>query len=743
VRSSFGRGRRASRAGPGEPPRSTSSAPPPEATPALEPPRADPPAEAPVEQPITTSIPEPPAVASFDPFAVRPDEGELPPEWSALRSADVRDEDRPIGWEEAAPREPRRARAEPEPEPEPEPPAVEAPPEPPPAPPRASGPGKPAARGHLRAVDAGAGTGGGGPVTEGALAKAPQHDAWSGVTPPSRRGGSGRFLTDVLVDLGFVERELVDTAVEAARGLGRPPERILLEQHAINEDQLARAIGERYGLDHLDLTVFQVDMAASNLIDSAAAKRYEAVPVSMVDDRTLLVAMADPANVLAVDDIAMLTRLDVRPAVASREDIAALVARLDRFSDSVREAVDEQFEDDEGEVVELRESAEEAPVVKLVNSIIAQAAERGASDIHFEPDGRELRVRFRIDGVLSVSTTIPQRMVAGVVSRTKIMAELDIAEKRVPQDGRVGLTIDGRHVDIRVVTLPSVHGESIVMRILDKEKAQLNLQKLGMQPGERDRFERAISQSYGAVLATGPTGSGKSTTLYAALGRLNTPEKNIITIEDPVEYQLEGITQVQVNPRAGLTFANGLRSMMRADPDVIMVGEIRDGETAQIAIESALTGHLVLSTLHTNDAPTAITRLIEMGIEPFLVASAIDCVVAQRLARTLCSTCKKRTLVPADVLRESGFNVQYDLEAYEPVGCGRCGGMGYKGRLGLYEVMTVSEEVRRLVLARASADEITEVAVREGMQRLRDDGLAKVKAGLTSLAEVARVTGTS
>jgi len=631
----------------------------------------------------------------------------------------------------------------------PEPPAaIEelAPPEPPPPPPRTRIATPPPTHGgppHLRAV--GPDEGGRGGVIDGALALQPHpHEEWNGVTPPSRRGGSGRFLTDVLVDLGFTDQQRVDAAVDAARSLGKPPERVLLDQDAISEDQLARAIGERYGLDHLDLNVFAIDMTAANLIDSAAAKRYEAVPVAFVDNkRGIVVAMADPANVLAVDDIAMLTRLDVKPAVASREDIATLVARLDRFGDSVRDVVEEQAELDEAEVVDLRESADDAPIVKLVNSIIAQAAERGASDIHFEPDGRELRVRFRIDGVLSVSTTIPARMVAGVISRTKIMAELDIAEKRIPQDGRVGLTIDGRHVDIRVVTLPSVHGESMVMRILDKDNVKIDLDKLGMQDHERKRFVKGFSQSHGAVLVTGPTGSGKSTTLYAALQALNTTDKNIITIEDPVEYQLEGITQVQTNAKAGLTFATGLRSMMRADPDIIMVGEIRDGETAQIAIESALTGHLVLSTLHTNDAPTAVTRLIEMGIEPFLVASAIDCVVAQRLARTLCPTCKKRTIVPAQALRESGFNVKLDLECYEPVGCGRCGGMGYKGRLGLYEVMVVSEEIRKLVLQRAPADEIAAIASREGMHRLREDGFAKVQAGLTSLAEIARVTGTT
>jgi type IV pilus assembly protein PilB len=354
-----------------------------------------------------------------------------------------------------------------------------------------------------------------------------------------------------------------------------------------------------------------------------------------------------------------------------------------------------------------------------------------------------MRVRFRVDGVLASSTTVPRRMVLGVVSRIKIMADLDISERRVPQDGRVGLTIEGRHVDVRVVTLPSVHGESVVLRILDKDAVIMDLDGLGMQEHEQERYERSFKKAYGAVLATGPTGSGKSTTLYAALNQLNTTDKNIITIEDPVEYQVDGITQVQVNPRAGLGFATGLRSMMRADPDIIMVGEIRDAETATIAVESALTGHLVLSTLHTNDAPTAITRLIEMGIEPFLVASAIDCVVAQRLARTLCTTCKRRTMIPAQVLEDGGFHIGFDLEAYEPSGCGRCANTGYKGRVGLYEVMVVNEEIRKLVLERAPADQIAAAAVKQGMRRLRDDGLEKVRQGRTSIAEVVRVTGSA
>ena len=334
-------------------------------------------------------------------------------------------------------------------------------------------------------------------------------------------------------------------------------------------------------------------------------------------------------------------------------------------------------------------------------------------------------------------------MAPGVISRVKIMAELDIAERRLPQDGRVGLSIDGRHVDLRVVTLPSVHGEAIVLRVLDKSSVIVELDKLGMAEPERERFERAFHETHGAVLVTGPTGSGKSTTLYAALQCLNTPEKNIITVEDPVEYQIAGLTQVQISAKVGLTFAAGLRSMVRADPDIIMVGEIRDRETAQIAIESALTGHLVLSTLHTNDAPSAITRLIEMGIEPFLVASALDCVVAQRLARTLCAHCKARTIIPADVLRDNGYKAEVDLEAYEPDGCRRCGGSGYRGRIGLYEVMSVSPEIQKLALERRPSEEIRDVAVRQGMRRLRDDGLEKVREGRTSIAEIARVIGSS
>jgi len=566
----------------------------------------------------------------------------------------------------------------------------------------------------------------------------------TGITKPRRAGGPARSLTDVIVDLGLADRDRVTAAIEEARANGQTPEDVLVESGNLTSEGLARAVAERHGLEHIDLSIFQPDMAAANLISVAAAKRYEAVPVGYLDDRTLLVAMADPANVLAVDDIALLTGKEIRPAVTSREDIGGLISRLSRLDDVVNntDLYDDDLEDAPAEIVDLRESADDAPVIRLVNQIIAQAVEQGASDIHLEPSGNELRVRFRIDGVLIEAAQVQRRMVLGVVSRVKIMSDLDISERRVPQDGRVGLTIDGHHIDLRVVTLPSVHGESVVMRILDKDNVVLSLEKLGMAPAEKDRFERAFHQAYGAVLVTGPTGSGKSTTLYAALGALNTIEKNIITIEDPVEYQLDGVTQVQVNAKAGLHFSTGLRSMMRADPDIIMVGEIRDRETAQIAVESALTGHLVLSTLHTNDAASAITRLVEMGIEPFLVASAIDCVVAQRLARKLCQFCKERQVISSDVLRANGIRTQFDMEAYNAQGCPRCTYSGYKGRIGLYEVMQVTDEIRKLTLARASSTEIAEVAVRQGMRLLRDDGLEKVRLGMTSIAEVTRVTGT-
>jgi type IV pilus assembly protein PilB len=572
-----------------------------------------------------------------------------------------------------------------------------------------------------------------------ATAEAPAEDGpGNGLTPPQRKGGS-RFISDVIVEMGFLARERVEQAVEQGKTTGRAAEQILLEANAITADQLARATAQRFGLDYADLTVFKADVSALNLISSQAARRLNSVPIGFDDRGQLMVAMSDPSNVLALDDLKLMTGHEVRPVVASPDDIHGLIGRMSRLDDAVAEAVMEG-EEELADVTEIRESADDAPVIKLVNSIIAQAVEEGASDIHFEPEGRDMRVRFRVDGVLRETTQIPRRMVPGVISRVKIMADLDIAEKRVPQDGRVSLTVDGHAIDTRVVTMPRVDGEGIVMRILDKSAALIGLDQLGMSEQSAELFEGGFRRAYGAVLVTGPTGSGKSTTLYAALNEINEPERNIITIEDPVEYQLAGINQLQVNLKAGLTFAGGLRAMLRADPDVIMVGEIRDGETAKIAVESALTGHLVLSTLHTNDAPSAITRLTEMGIEPFLTASAVCSIVAQRLVRQLCTYCKKRTMLSVSSLEKAGFNVAFDLEAYEPVGCGRCGGSGYKGRTGLYEVMAISDEIRDLTVERASSEEIRKVAVGQGMRPLRVDGFEKVKNGITSIAEVARVT---
>jgi type IV pilus assembly protein PilB len=561
---------------------------------------------------------------------------------------------------------------------------------------------------------------------------------------PPRAGGGGslRFLTDIIVELGFASRERVEQAVLTAREAGRPADQVLLEEQVITAEQRGRAVAERLGLEFLDLSQGRLDMAAVNLLPADVAKRCELVPIAREGDRTLVVAMADPANLVAIDDVEIQTGMSVRAVVATREDILAVITQMSRLDSSVSSAVAEADVDNEPvELTDLQDQATETPIVKLVNQLLSQAVAQGASDVHFEPEPREMRVRLRVDGVLNEVARIPGRMVPGVVSRIKIMAELDISERRMPQDGRFGLSVDGAPIDIRVVTLPSVHGESVVMRILDRSNALIELNKLGIEDRACARLEDATRHAHGCVLVTGPTGSGKSTTLYAVLNVLNSPDKNLVTIEDPVEYQLSGVTQVPVNPRSGLTFASGLRSMMRADPDIIMVGEIRDRETAQITIEAALTGHLVLSTLHTNDAPSSVTRLVEMGIEPFLVTSSVRCVVAQRLARVLCPACKRSVILDARALAQAGFEVGIDIEAYESVGCSRCGG-GYRGRIGIYEVMPVSDAIRELILHSASSGKLAEVAVAEGMRTLREDAFGKVRQGVTSMDEVMRVLGT-
>jgi type IV pilus assembly protein PilB len=564
-----------------------------------------------------------------------------------------------------------------------------------------------------------------------------------GLTPPVQRGHSRGFITDVLVELGFVAEATAAAAVEVARTAGKPPEVLLLEQGAINEEGLSRAMAERYGLDHVDLAVYGVDMGAAVLFPVTLARRYAAIPVGYVDPSTLLVAVADPANVLAVDDIQIATGLDCRIAVAARGDVEGLLTRLGTIQSAAADAIiEEQAEESPApaSVSDMQSGPEDAPIVKLVYSLLAQAVGEGASDIHIEPEEKELRIRFRIDGVLKDAAHVPKRMTGAVISRLKIMSELDIAEKRVPQDGRVSVSVEERRIDLRVTTLPTQRGEGATIRILDESNSQRSLDELGMNGSARARFEDAFRSSYGAVLVTGPTGSGKSTTLYAALGALNEVTKKIITIEDPVEYRIDGINQINVNRKAGLDFATGLRSILRADPDIVMVGEIRDSETARIAVEAALTGHMMLSTLHTNDAPGAIPRLNEMGIETFLTASAIDCVVAQRLARKLCSHCKRRTVISAEALAGAGIQAGAELEGYEPVGCPRCGESGYRGRVGLYSAMSMSETLKELTIQRAAEPEIASVAEEEGMLTLREDGVSKVRAGVTSLEEVLRVT---
>jgi type IV pilus assembly protein PilB len=573
----------------------------------------------------------------------------------------------------------------------------------------------------------------------------PAEDAGTpGLTPPLHRGHSRGFITDVLVELGFVAEATARAAIDASRTAGKTPEALLLSQGAISEEHLARATAERYGLDHVDLALYGVDLAAAALFPVPMARRYMAVPVGYVDAQTLLVAAADPANVLAVDDIQIATGLDCRIAVAARSDVEGLLTRLGTLQSAAADAIiTAEPEDDEAElapVSDMQAGPEDAPVVKLVYSVLAQAVGEGASDIHLEPEEGELRIRFRIDGVLKEAAHVPKRMIGAVISRLKIMSELDIAEKRVPQDGRVSVSVEERRIDLRVTTLPTQRGEGATIRILDESNSQRTLDDLGMDGSARARFEDAFRRSYGAILVTGPTGSGKSTTLYAALGELNEVSKKIITIEDPVEYRIDGVNQINVNRKAGLDFATGLRSILRADPDIVMVGEIRDSETARIAIEAALTGHLMLSTLHTNDAPGAIPRLNEMGIETFLTASAVDCVIAQRLARKLCSGCKRRTLISVEALAAAGVRSGADVEGYEPAGCPRCNNSGYRGRVGLYSAMMMSEGIKELTIRRAAEPEITSVAEEEGMLTLREDGISKVRAGVTSLEEVLRVT---
>lgn len=545
-------------------------------------------------------------------------------------------------------------------------------------------------------------------------------------------------LGDLLIEQGKITEEQLDEALEKQRTSGEPIGQLLVDAGHISETELLKVLAEQLGLEFVELSDYKIDLSAVTMLPQNVTRKNLVLPVAF-DDNRLIVATADPTNVFVFDDLRIMTGFEIKPIVSSKEDLLAAIDRFAQNEDVLEEAI-ETADMAEG-IVEAEELAEEAPIVKLVNLMVNQAVEEKASDIHVEPQEKDVRVRYRVDGVLHEVMRSPKKIQPGLISRLKIMSDMNIAERRIPQDGRIGLVVGDRAIDFRVASLPSVYGEQMVLRILEKESIMLSLEDLGFFPETLDRFVKAIEKPYGTILVTGPTGSGKSTTLYATMNKLNVPEKNIMTIEDPVEYRLQGINQMQVNVKAGMTFAAGLRAVLRGDPDTLLVGEIRDRETALIAIESALTGHLVLSTLHTNDAPSAITRLIEMGIEPFLVASALDAVLAQRLARRLCKHCKEKQKVSGAEVRNLGFEVEADkdYEFYKSVGCPNCSKTGYKGRMGIHEVMMMNEEIGELAVRKASSEEIMRAAKKAGMKALREDGLDKAMAGVTSLEEITRV----
>jgi type IV pilus assembly protein PilB len=549
-------------------------------------------------------------------------------------------------------------------------------------------------------------------------------------------------LGQILIELGFITPEQLETALEEHRKTPKSLGRVLIDLGMIKEADLVRALAEQVGLEFVDLNEFPIDATSTVLLPEALSRRYRAIPIGERDGR-LLVAMSDPANVYALDDIRTITGRDVQPVVATANDVEEAIQKFSGMDSQVEAMATIAAESVDETTADLEEALEDAPIVKLVNAIMTQAVGDRASDVHLEPAEHNVRIRFRVDGVLhEPMPPAPKSIQGGLISRLKVMADLNIAERRVPQDGRISMKVGGRALDLRVATLPTVHGEKVVIRVLDKSNALLRLEDLGFLENAYDRFSDSFRKPYGAILVTGPTGSGKSTTMYSTLNILNEESKNIITVEDPVEYRLAGVNQMQVNPKAGLTFASALRSILRADPDIVLFGEIRDKETATIAIEAALTGHLVLSSLHTNDAPSAISRLVEMDVETFLVASAIDAVVAQRLARKLCERCRAAYQPEQAELEAAGFPEWLWPEIpqlFKAQGCPACSNTGYRGRIGLYEVMQMSEEIERLTVERASADAIRNVAVQQGMMTLRDDGLEKARMGITTLDEVARV----
>jgi type IV pilus assembly protein PilB len=565
-----------------------------------------------------------------------------------------------------------------------------------------------------------------------------------------------RRLGDLLVAEGLISQEQLLRALADQKGTTDKLGSVLVRLNMISEEQLIGFLSRQYGIPSMTLSQLDVDAEVLRLVPAAIAKKYEVLPVKRVGN-TLTLAMADPTNVFALDDIAFMTNLQVLPVVASQAGIRKAIDRcyegqgavteiLTELATDVTAAAVEVLDEEEAgskvDLFELKESADEAPVVKLVNMVLVDAIQKGSSDIHFEPYEKVFRIRFRIDGVLHETLAPPKRLEPAITSRLKIMANLDIAERRLPQDGRIKLRYNTREIDFRVSILPTIYGEKAVLRILDKEALRLDLTQLGFDPWSLEQFQKAIHQPYGMVLITGPTGSGKTTTLYSAIHTINSPDHNIMTAEDPVEYNLKGVNQVQINEGVGRTFAAVLRSFLRQDPDVILVGETRDLETAQIAIRAALTGHLVFSTLHTNDCPSTVARLVDMGIPPFLIASSLVLILAQRLGRRVCKDCKEPHAIDEATLVPYGHQPQGlgSATIYKGKGCATCSFTGMKGRVAIYEIMAVTPEVREMILRAAPTAELRRAAQTQGMKTLRQAGLIKVLEGVTTVEEVLRVT---
>ncbi|HVF73627.1 MAG TPA: ATPase, T2SS/T4P/T4SS family [Acidimicrobiales bacterium] len=545
-------------------------------------------------------------------------------------------------------------------------------------------------------------------------------------------------LGEVLLNSGLVTEDQLMLALAEQKRTGDRLGRILVEKRVITDGQLTRILAGQLGAEFVDLDDRALDFTAARLVRESFSRRHQALGIGWEDGR-LVVAMANPADVFAVDDIRSMTGQEIKPVMV---EAAPLKRAIDRVWSTKAEDIMKLVEVDDVDDAPVQNATEDAPVVQFVNELITRAVHEGASDIHLEPGESELRIRFRVDGVLHDIMRVPRSIQASVISRLKIMGDIDIAERRLPQDGRITVPLEGRRVDFRLVTLPTAQGEALVIRVLDRKSGLVGVDEMGFLPETGDRYREAYRRPWGAILVTGPTGSGKSTTLYATLAEINDPQKSIITVEDPIEYRMAGIKQVQVNRKAGLTFANALRSILRADPDIVLVGEIRDQETATIAVEAALTGHLVLSTLHTNDAASTPARLLDMGVEPFLVTSAVSCVVAQRLARELCQRCKAAYTPTEAELAAAGWRDDWPLEGttfFRPEGCGTCGKTGYRGRFAVHEVMPMSEAVSGLVLQHAPTERVREQARAEGMLTMREDGLRKVAQGRTSFEELFRV----